>query len=242
MTKEEILENWDKAENVEEMVYWEHKLQELEFLMKNIKMTKKEEGNPSEGDGPSGENKEKGELNDEEVINQYAKAYKDNLKKEKEKSRKVPPPPKFVEEILTELGKMEGIVGEGKYRSPIKHEFLPRLDRKMQVVSTTGVYLDIDCAIDQKKEIEDWVLASDLVVKGNVAWDWAFAKGYLEATLRGNIKNFWERYKDALNFDARTREKLELAYWIACELMKEFCGKQDTEGLFQKSIREKLTK
>ncbi|GLT98677.1 hypothetical protein SLE2022_161710 [Rubroshorea leprosula] len=201
MTKEEILDNWDKAENVEEMVYWEHKSQELKFLTENIKMTKKEEGNPSEGDGPLGKSEEKGELNDE-VMNQYDEAYKDYLKKEKEKSGKVPPPPKFVEEILvgngqnftymreTEPGKMEGTVGEGKYKSLIKHEFLPRLDRKMQAVLTTGVFLDIDCAIDPKKEIGDWVQASDLVVKGNVAWDWTFAKGYLEATLRGNTKNF----------------------------------------------------
>ncbi|GLU09658.1 hypothetical protein SLE2022_265060 [Rubroshorea leprosula] len=224
MTKEEILENWDKTENVEEMVYWEHKLQELEFSMENIKMTKKEEGSHSEGDGLSSKKEEKGELNDEEVMNQYVEAYKDYLKKEKEKSGKVPPPPKFVEEILvgndqnftfmreTKLGKMEGTVGEGKYRSPVTHEFRPRLDRKMQAISTTVVYVNIDCAIDSKKEIEDWAQASDLVVKGNVAWDWTFTKGYLEAILRGNAKNFWERYKDTPNFDVRTREKPELAY------------------------------
>ncbi|GLT28094.1 hypothetical protein SLA2020_030500 [Shorea laevis] len=107
---------------------------------------------------------------------------------------------------------MEGTVGKGKYRSPVKHEFLLRLDRKIQVVSTIGVYLDIDCAIDPKKEIEDWAQASDLVVRGNVAWDWTFAKVYLEATLRGNAKNFWKRDNGAPNFDVKTREKPELAY------------------------------
>ncbi|GLT96301.1 hypothetical protein SLE2022_139350 [Rubroshorea leprosula] len=115
----------------------------------------------------------------------------------------------------TELGKIEGLVGEGKYKSLVKYELIPKLERKMQAISTTSVYLDIDCAINPKKEIEYWTQASDLIVKGNVAGDWTFGKGYLEETLGGNAKNFWERYKDARNIDARTRDKPKLLYWMA---------------------------